>query len=129
MPTDEIITRSKKRFKQTALRLLKNRTQFTKWQEEGGSLGGSVTGQALCHLFLPTLISDWGGGDPGGKRWRDLRRTRSGSWTRWHFSWLTRYEFEHVWTKVGSLGPCWAGSRPWLGGGGLGLLHCKTLNE
>lgn len=78
MLTDEIITRSKKRFKQTALRLFKNRTQFTKWQEEGEALGSSVIGQALCHLFLPTLISDWGGGDPGGKRWRDLHRTRSG---------------------------------------------------
>lgn len=78
MLTDEIITRSKKRFKQTALRLFKNRTQFTKWQEEGEALGSSVIGQALCHLFLPTLISDCGGGDPGGKRWRDLHRTGSG---------------------------------------------------
>lgn len=70
MLTDEITTQSGKLFKQLAFQLSKNRTQFTEWGRESRTLHSPVIGQALCHLFLPTLDSSCPG-NPGVKKWGD----------------------------------------------------------
>lgn len=55
MLTDEITTQSEKLFKQPALQLSKNRTQFTEWWRASRPLRSPAMGQALCHGFLPML--------------------------------------------------------------------------
>lgn len=55
MLDDEITTQSEKLFKQSGLQLSKNRTPFTEWWRASGTPRSPVIGQALCHVFLPTL--------------------------------------------------------------------------